>query len=238
MIVEVVISSGHSLYVRGACGIIDEVVEARRVASKVAELLGATEYHDNTSRTQTANINGIVAFHNKQARDLDVSVHFNAASATDAARGVEVLYYSDGTKALAAKVSAAIAKAGGLKDRGAKKRTDLGFLKRTNKPAILIEVCFVDSKADVTAYKNNFEAICEAIAESISGKKAKGVVVAAQVVAQVKTQAKPQIASVYAREAQEWVIAQGISDGSDPFENVTRQQVWAMLHRMATKGAK
>ena len=171
---SIVISSGHGKYVAGASCYIDEVTEARRVVSKVADYfkelsVDVTEYHDNTSRTQSANVNGIVAYHNKQARDLDISVHFNAASKTDAARGVEVLYYSEGD--LAAKVSKAIAEASGLKNRGAKKRTDLGFLKRTNKPAILIEVCFVDSKADVAAYEDKFDEICRAIAESVSGKK-------------------------------------------------------------------
>ncbi|MGG3890033.1 hypothetical protein [Metabacillus fastidiosus] len=45
-----------------------------------------------------------------------------------------------------------------------KKRTNLGFLNGTNKPAILIEVCFVDSKGDVQIYKNKFDEICIAIA--------------------------------------------------------------------------
>ena len=44
------------------------------------------------------------------------------------------------------------------------------FLNNTNKPAILIETCFVDSKADVDLYHRNFELICTAIAESITGQ--------------------------------------------------------------------
>ncbi|MFE4239827.1 BhlA/UviB family holin-like peptide [Peribacillus butanolivorans] len=54
--------------------------------------------------------------------------------------GTEVVYYGVGNKALAARVSKAISEALGIKDRGAKKRTDLGFLEGTSKPAILIEV--------------------------------------------------------------------------------------------------
>jgi hypothetical protein len=67
--------------------------------------------------------------------------------------------------ALAAKVSAAIAQAGGLIDRGAHKRSDLYFLNNTTEPAILIEMCFVDAGADTEAYRGNFEAICQAIAD-------------------------------------------------------------------------
>jgi hypothetical protein len=51
-----------------------------------------------------------------------------------------------------------------LINRGAHKRSDLFFLNGTEEPAILIEVCFVDAAADVEAYQQSFEAICEAIA--------------------------------------------------------------------------
>lgn len=173
---KLVISSGHGKYVNGAIGILNEVTEARRVVEQVTKYLKELKqtvvmYHDNTSKTQKDNVNGIVAYHNKQTRDLDVSVHFNAGGNTKDPRGVEVLYFTDGNKALAAKVSAAIAKASGLKDRGAKKREDLGFLKRTEEKAILIEVCFVDSEADVKLYTSKFEEVCEAIAETLSGKQ-------------------------------------------------------------------
>lgn len=177
---EIVISSGHGLYVRGAKSLIDEVNEARKVVSQVAKYLkecgcNVIEYHDNTTKTQNDNVNGIVKYHNSKSRELDVSVHFNAASKTNDPRGVEVLYVSESGRVIAEKVSAAIAQVSGLKNRGAKKRTDLGFLNGTNKPAILIEVCFVDSKADVDIYSAKFNEICEAIAESISGKQIKKV---------------------------------------------------------------
>lgn len=37
--------------------------------------------------------------------------------------------------------------------------------------------------------------------------------------------------SEWAKEAYEWVIEKGISDGRDPKEPVTREQLWTMLHR-------
>ena len=170
------ISSGHGLYVRGASYYIDEVDEARRVVDQVTELLkslGCTvhKYHDNVTKTQRDNVNGIVRWHNQQDRDLDISVHFNAAQPTDEPRGTEVYYLTDNAKPYAEKISAAIAQASGLKNRGAKKRTNLGFLNYTHKPAILIEVCFVDSKADVEIYKAKFNEICKAIAEALTGQK-------------------------------------------------------------------
>jgi len=44
----------------------------------------------------------------------------------------------------------------------------LYFLKNTTEPAILLEICFVDSKADVELYQKNFKAICAAIAEVLA----------------------------------------------------------------------
>jgi N-acetylmuramoyl-L-alanine amidase len=167
---RIVISSGHSKYVRGASGILDEVDEARAVVEEVASLLmrrgvDAVPFHDDTSKTQNENLNTIVNYHNAQERDLDVSVHFNAYVETDTPMGVEVLYVTQA--ALAGQVAEAIADAGDLIDRGAKKRTDLFFLNHTDKPAILIEVCFVDSECDAGLYEQHFDAICESIADVI-----------------------------------------------------------------------
>ncbi len=175
---KVVISSGHAKYVAGAGSYIDEVTEARKVVKRVAEYmeqLGATvhEFHDNTSKDKNTNLRTIVKYHDSKERQLDVSIHFNALKKTPSAMGTEVLYLSASGKEMAVKLSGAIAKAGGFKNRGAKLRENLYFLNQTNKPAVLIEVCFVDSKADTDLYKKNFDKICRAIAEGIVGKKLK-----------------------------------------------------------------
>jgi N-acetylmuramoyl-L-alanine amidase len=38
-------------------------------------------------------------------------------------------------------------------------------------PAILIEVCFVDSEADVALYGEQFDEICKAIANVLAGRE-------------------------------------------------------------------
>jgi N-acetylmuramoyl-L-alanine amidase len=169
---NIVISSGHGLKVRGASGIIDEVDEARRVVDHVASELAqygikATTYHDDVSTSQNENLNRIVDFHNSKTRDLDVSVHFNAYEQVEHPMGCEVLYVTQQT--LAAKLSAAIARCGFI-DRGAKKRTDLFFLNNTSQPAVLLEVCFVDSEADCDIYGSCFDEICGSIADTLAGE--------------------------------------------------------------------
>jgi len=170
---KVVISSGHGLKVRGASGVLDEVNEARRVVERVADYMRsaghvAQTFHDNTSTNQNTNLQTIVNYHNSQIRDNDISVHFNAYQTTSKPMGTETLYVSSSGQTIANRVSPAIASAGAFINRGAKKRTDLYFLNKTNKPAILIEVCFVDSSADADLYRRNFETICVAIASSIT----------------------------------------------------------------------
>jgi N-acetylmuramoyl-L-alanine amidase len=169
---RIVISSGHSKFVRGASDELDEVTEARRVVEHLAdELIGrgidVVTYHDDVSKAQQENLQRIVDAHNREVRDLDVSIHFNAYVETDEPRGVEVLYVTQ--SALAAEVSRAIANAGDFINRGAKKRTDLYFLNQTAMPSILIETCFVDSTSDAENYRTNFDLICEAIADVLGG---------------------------------------------------------------------
>jgi hypothetical protein len=174
--VKIVISSGHGLKVRGASGILDEVDEARSVVDDVAETLRSMNvetvvFHDNVSTTQNENLNRIVDFHNDQGpHDLDVSVHFNAYIETSNPMGTECLYVTQAS--LADLIAENIARASGLIDRGPKKRTDLFFLNKTAAPAVLIEVCFVDSDADAELYNDFQDEICDAIAATLAGKQA------------------------------------------------------------------
>ena len=169
---QINISSGHSVNCQGAVDIINEVAEAKRVVDRVYEIckslgIEVYKYHD-TAASSSQNLANIVNWHNKFKDGIDVSVHFNAYTRTNNAMGTEVCYYSQSE--LAANVSKTISEAGGFKNRGAKERKGLYFLKHTIKPAILIEVCFVDSVKDVELYYKNFDAICNAIVKALTGK--------------------------------------------------------------------
>jgi N-acetylmuramoyl-L-alanine amidase len=171
---RLVISSGHGKYVRGASGYLDEVDEARRVVEEVAGILTeqghqVETFHDDTSNSQNENLNTIVNYHNSQTRDLDVSVHFNAYETTSKPMGCECLYVTQST--LAGVVSDKMASSLDLPDRGAKYRSDLFFLNSTTEPAVLLEVCFVDSIVDAEHYHGNFEALCHEIAEGLVGQE-------------------------------------------------------------------
>jgi N-acetylmuramoyl-L-alanine amidase len=170
---RIVISSGHGKYVRGACGIIDEVDEARRVVERLATMLrdrgvDVVTFHDDTSHSQKENLWTITDFHNSQSRDLDISVHFNAFEQRDQPVGTEVWWVTQ--QDLAKRLSAAMATVGFI-DRGAKFTDGLHFLNQTAMPSVLLEVCFVDSSADCNIYESNFFAICAALASELAGEE-------------------------------------------------------------------
>lgn len=170
---QIALSSAHGLRIRGAKGFLDEVDESRKVVATVTNLLrgaGVTvrgPFNDDKSTTVAANISAIVNWHNGQKRDRDVSVHFNAFKTTTAPRGTECLHRNQ--PKLATAVSLAMATGGGFINRGGKQRANLGFLNRCKKPAVLLEVCFVDSSGDADLYRRNYDAICRGIASSIAG---------------------------------------------------------------------
>lgn len=170
---EIELHVGHFGDGTGAAGHIDEVKEARKVTKRVYDILKAnkvpsTFFEDGTSKNRTQNINSLIKHHNADRDGLIVSIHFNAGGDGTKAIGTEVLYYSE--KALADKLAKAISNATGegLKNRGSKQRKDLGVLAKTYEPAVLIEVCFVNSSIDVAIYRRDFEKICQAIAKVLA----------------------------------------------------------------------
>jgi N-acetylmuramoyl-L-alanine amidase len=169
---KIAFSSGHGKYIRGASGYLDEVDEARKIVEAVAELWRAndvevTTIHDNQSTSQNANLAWLVDQHNRLSRDLDVSCHLNAYQTTSKPMGSEVWYYSQSE--LAGRVSAAMAGALDLPNRGGKYTSGLTWVMGCEKPSILLEVCFVDSSTDADHYHAYFDEVVTAIAESIAG---------------------------------------------------------------------
>ena len=178
---RIAISSGHGLRIRGAFNVIDEVTEARRVVRRIVERLEemgveVEEFHDEVSTTVTRNLEAIRNWHNEQNRDIDVSVHFNAvAGLVNGAIGTEVLYTETSVAASASRIATAMSNAGnfilrrvtGNPHPGTYHRTDLDFLNSTDEPAVILEICFVNSVQDARNYQTNFEALCLAIAESL-----------------------------------------------------------------------
>ncbi len=114
----------------------------------------------------TDSLNRRVRKANESGVDLYVSIHFNAYQDSDEPMGTEVFALSAKAKSVASKVLAGLISLG-FKDRGVKS-APLYVIKNTYMPAILIEVCFIDSKADMEIYQ-------KVGAKTIAGKICEGL---------------------------------------------------------------
>lgn len=170
---KVALTAGHTLRGKGtgAVGYINESRENRELARLVKKWLekgGATVYYGEIDEASDY-LAKQVAIANKQIVDVAVQIHFNANKTTSAPMGTETLYVSDKGKVYADRVNAKLDDL--FKPRGAKKRTDLYWLNSCKAPTILIETCFVDSKADTDIYNRNKDLTAKKIAEGILGKE-------------------------------------------------------------------
>jgi N-acetylmuramoyl-L-alanine amidase len=93
-----------------------------------------------------------------------------------------------------------------------------GMIRLTNAPSIITEFAFIDSEdyRDVDT-QSELEAEAKATADAL-----------------FEFYGVDSNVSDWAKEAQAWVIEQGISGGNDPKGVATRKQIWTMLHRMKT----
>ena len=145
----------------GANGIINEVKEARKIADALTDKLGSSciKYQDDKSTSQAQNLNVLVSEINKSGADFALSIHFNSSGGGTLAKeiGTETWVYSDKRYGNAKALNTAMVNAMGSIDRGVKYSKSLAVLRATNIPVYLIEVCFVNSKADVDKYHKNFD---------------------------------------------------------------------------------
>lgn len=106
---------------------------------------------------------------NESGADLFISIHRNAFPTPNTVSGVESLVYDKtGVKyEIAQEIDEELAKLG-FKDLGVKERPNLVVLKRTEMPAVLVEVGFIDSDVDNALFDERFDEIAQGIANAIT----------------------------------------------------------------------
>lgn len=167
------VDMGHCPKSSGANGYLNELTEDRKIGAALIKELQARGHKvidvtppDSAAESLTGRANRA----NAAGADFFVSIHLNAGRGT----GTEVLTTTNsGAKTEAARVSATLAKALGLRDRGRKNRDNVTVIKKTKMPAMLVEVCFVDTKQDADAYnKLGAEGVAVAIANGLLNENA------------------------------------------------------------------
>lgn len=105
---------------------------------------------------------------NESGADYFISFHRNSSPVNNQYSGVETLLYDEnGIKAeMARAINAQLAQVG-YNDLGLNIRRDLAVLRRTQMPALLLEVGFINTDADNALLDARFEETAQAIADGI-----------------------------------------------------------------------
>ena len=105
---------------------------------------------------------------NEAKVDFFISIHRNSFPTDNVVSGVESLVYNKtGIKYEMAKEINEQLETIGFVNLGVNARPNLVVLKRTDMPAVLVEVGFINSDVDNPIFDENFQAIAQAIAEGI-----------------------------------------------------------------------
>lgn len=223
---KVMIDPGHGGTDPGAIGPsgVKEKDVTLAVAKKLNKLITTTT-KANTLLTRNSDTTLKLADRTRTANnanaDYYISIHCNAANSPEA-HGTETYYYatSNTGRHLAETVQAKVVSATGLTNRGIK-TGNFYVLRKTQMPAILIELAFISNPNEEKLLKSSsFQNTCaEAILEGL----------------QEVTGLKDNKASSWAREAWEWAKKAGITDGTRPRDTITREEVVTMLYRFNKK---
>ncbi len=166
---RILINAGHG---GKDCGAIGQTgLKEAHVNLNVAKLVQKYLTHRNINSIvlqQTNSLNEVIDFTNKGLFDIGISIHCNA-SENKTANGVEVLYYptSKCGKEMAKCVQDELVKKTGLRDRGIKERRDLGFLRKTKCPCILVECAFISNREEEQMLKNDYSLFAQGIVRGL-----------------------------------------------------------------------
>lgn len=181
------VHAGHAKDNNKFCGAdggsigVKESVENRKIKDSIIKYLrqsNNTVYDCTVDAGSSATdiLSKICSKCNKNAVDIDLSIHLNAynkSSADGKIKGVECwCYSSNSTKAttMAKRICNNINKLG-FTNRGVKYNTNYYILRNTKSQAIIIECFFCDDEDDVKQYKKvGADAIGKAIAEAVINK--------------------------------------------------------------------
>ena len=168
--VKIILNAGHTKKGAGsgAVGYLNESAETRKVVSHIKyylegkghEVIVATV---DKAESQSAYLYGVARKANKHGdADLFVSVHFNAGGG----QGCECYTYKGKKTAPAVGICEELSKYG-FANRGVKDGSGLYVISKTTMPAVLVEVCFVDSMGDASRYNRLGSKVAQAITRGI-----------------------------------------------------------------------
>ncbi len=173
---KIAVRGGHNFLAKGACALIDETIEDRKVYKAVISYLRTSGYEVLDVTPGDCDVNTDLRYGVNKAEewgaDLFVSIHFDKCyDKFDGALGTATWIYGTGGQAevIARRIVNQVANGTGLKNRGVKVNPKLYELRKTSMPSIIVETCFCEATEDVGIYKEKgADLIGKLIAEGIS----------------------------------------------------------------------
>lgn len=168
---KVIIDAGHGGREPGAIyGDRKEKDDTLRLALAVGEILKKNGVDVVFTRTEDVYNSPYekAQIANREGGDFLISIHRNASPEANQYSGVESLVFDRSGKKveLAENINREL-EAAGYRNLGIKERPGLVILRRTQMPAVLVEVGFLNTDADNMLFDRNFEGIAEAIAQGV-----------------------------------------------------------------------
>lgn len=171
MAYKIVIDAGHGGYDNGATynGRLEKD-DNLKLALAVGEILAYEGFDVIFTRVDDSYISPLERAYmaNEEDVDLFVSIHRNASLEPDTYSGAQSLIYDEGgiNQTIAENINRELETIG-FHNLGVDIRSDLVVLRRTNMPALMVQVGFINTEADNELYDENSNQIAYAIASGI-----------------------------------------------------------------------
>ncbi len=171
MAYRIVIDAGHGGYDNGVVynGRLEKD-DNLNLALAVGEILAYDDVDVIFTRVDDSYISPLERAYmaNEENADLFVSLHRNLSPTPNTVSGVRTLIYDEGgiQEAIAENINQELEEIG-FTNLGVDIRTEYAILRRTNMPALMVEVGYINSDADNELFDNNLNEIAYAIASGI-----------------------------------------------------------------------
>lgn len=173
---KIAVRGGHNFLAKGACALIDETTEDRKVYKALLSYLRTLGYEVLDVTPSNCDVNTDLAYGVNKAEqwgaDLFLSIHFDKAYDSYSGNlGTGTWIYATGGQAevFAKRIVDRVASGTGLSNRGVKCNPKLYELRKTSMPAVIVEVCFCEATEDVRKYRNaGADKIGKLIAEGVA----------------------------------------------------------------------
>lgn len=145
----------------------DDVLELSLAVGQILEQSGVNVYYTRTEDVYESPVQKAMEG-NAVGADYFVSIHRNAGTYPNQLTGVETLVYSSYGEAarLADNINTRLEQVGFV-NQGVRQRPELAVLRRTQMPAVLVEVGFINTDADNSLFDQRFDDVVQAIADGI-----------------------------------------------------------------------